>query len=609
MTTGYDRSSCPLPSKGIQSLIADALRDNWDREAFTEYKGATLLFRDVAERIARLHILFKETGIMPGDRIAICGRNSSGWAVACLAIMSYGAVAVPILHEFKPDNIHHIINHCEARMFFAAKHIWDHLVPDSMPAVEAVLSLESFSVFLSRNSALDSACSGLDGLFKSLFPNGFTKDDVCFTDADPESLAMINYTSGSTGFSKGVMLPCRSILNNRLFSTRAMYDFQAGYEVLSMLPMAHMYGFSFEFFYEFTKGCHIYFLNRLPSPRIIFEALGNIKPRLIVSVPLVIEKIVRKNVMPRLEKPLMKFLLKLPVAGNVMRRKIGQELVSAFGGRFFEVIIGGAAFSHEVEQFLASVNFPYTVGYGATECGPIITYQDKGSFVQGSCGVPAPNMEVRILSSDPQNIAGEIVCKGPNVMLGYYKDPEYTKQVIDEEGWFHTGDIGTMIDGRYLKITDRKKEIFKLSTGKYIAPQVLENKLNESDFINNSIVIGANEKFASAIIIPTFDTLHFWCAKHRIHYENNSEMISIPEVQKRIQEEVDIINKDLAEHERIHRIRLVNDEWTPQTGELSQTLKLRRAFVLKKYENLCRDIYNYNNKEHKEEELNKKKHE
>lgn len=504
MTTGYDRSSCPLPSKGIQSLIADALRDNWDREAFTEYKGATLLFRDVAERIARLHILFKETGIMPGDRIAICGRNSSGWAVACLAIMSYGAVAVPILHEFKPDNIHHIINHCEARMFFAAKHIWDHLVPDSMPAVEVVLSLESFSVFLSRNSALDSACSGLDGLFKSLFPNGFTKDNVCFTDADPESLAMINYTSGSTGFSKGVMLPCRSILNNRLFSTRAMYDFQAGYEVLSMLPMAHMYGFSFEFFYEFTKGCHIYFLNRLPSPRIIFEALGNIKPRLIVSVPLVIEKIVRKNVMPRLEKPLMKFLLKLPVAGNVMRRKIGQELVSAFGGRFFEVIIGGAAFSHEVEQFLASVNFPYTVGYGATECGPIITYQDKDSFVQGSCGVPAPNMEVRILSSDPQNIAGEIVCKGPNVMLGYYRNDELTAKTIDSDGWLHTGDLGVFDAKGNLYLKGRSKNMLLGPSGQNIYPEEIEDLLGNMNLVCESLVIQEGDKLV-ALVYPDFD--------------------------------------------------------------------------------------------------------
>ncbi len=547
MTAGYDRSNCPLPKQGIQTLISDALRNNWNREAFTDYKGATLRFSDVAIRIAKLHILFRESGIRPGDRIAICGRNSSNWAVSCLAILSYGAVIVPILHEFKPDNIHHIVNHSEARLLFAAKHIWDHLTPDSMPAVEGVLSLESFGIFISRDSDLDGACSNLDKLFGQTYANGFTSADIGFTDADPESLAMINYTSGSTGFSKGVMLPYRSLLNNRLFAARAMYGFQPGYTILSMLPMAHMYGFSFEFFYEFTMGCHIYFLNRLPSPKIIFEALGDIKPRLIVSVPLVIEKMIRKNVMPKFEKPLMKILLRLPVIGGTIRRKICQELVAAFGGQFFEVIIGGAAFSHEVEKFLASVHFPYTVGYGATECGPIITYQDKDSFVPGSCGIPAPNMEVRILSDDPQNIAGEIVCKGPNIMLGYYKNEELTAQTIDSDGWLHTGDLGVFDAKGNLFLKGRSKNMLLGPSGQNIYPEEIEDLLGNMNLVCESLVIQEGDKLI-ALVYPDYD---------------EARKLGTPEsgIAKIMEQNRSQLNASLPAYEQISEIRIREEEF------------------------------------------------
>ncbi len=547
MTSGYDSSNCPLPKQGIQTLISDALRNNWNNEAFTDYKGATLTFSDVAIRIAKLHILFRESGIKPGDRIAICGRNSSNWAVSCLAILSYGAVIVPILHEFKPDNIHHIVNHSEARLLFAAKHIWDHLTSDSIPAVEGVLSLESFGIFISRNEALDSACKNIDKLFGQEYENGFTSADVRFTDADPESLAMINYTSGSTGFSKGVMLPCRSLLNNRLFASRAMYGFQPGYTILSMLPMAHMYGFSFEFFYEFTMGCHIYFLNRLPSPKIIFEALGDIKPRLIVSVPLVIEKIIRKNVMPKFEKPFMKVLLGLPVIGGAIRRKICQELVAAFGGRFFEVIIGGAAFSHEVEQFLASVHFPYTVGYGATECGPIITYQDKDSFVPGSCGVPAPNMEVRILSDDPQNIAGEIVCKGPNVMLGYYRNDELTAQTIDSDGWLHTGDLGVFDAKGNLFLKGRSKNMLLGPSGQNIYPEEIEDLLGNMNLVSESLVIQEGDKLV-ALVYPDYDE-----ARKLGILENG--------IAKIMEQNRSQLNASLPTYEQISEVRIREEEF------------------------------------------------
>lgn len=547
MTTGYDRSSCPLPEKGIQSLIADALRDNWNREAFTDYKGATLLFRDVAMKIAKLHIVFQEAGIRPGDRVAICGRNSTNWAVACLATLSYGAVIVPILHEFKPDNIHHIVNHSEAKLFFAAKHIWDHLTPDEMTAIEGVLSLESFGAFLSRNKALDNAIDNLNDLFGKQYPKDFTSANVKYTDADPESLAMINYTSGSTGFSKGVMLPCRSILNNRLFAARAMYEFQPGYTILSMLPMAHMYGFSFEFFYEFTMGCHIYFLTRLPSPKIIFQALGDIRPRLIVSVPLVIEKIVRKNVMPQLEKPMMKLLLKLPVIGESIRRKVGAELVQAFGGQFFEVIVGGAAFSHEVEQFLASVHFPYTVGYGATECGPIITYQDKDSFVPGSCGVPAPNMEVRILSSDPQNIAGEIICKGPNVMLGYYRNEELTAQTIDSDGWLHTGDLGVFDAQGNLFLKGRSKNMLLGPSGQNIYPEEIEDLLGNMNLVCECLVIQEEEKIV-ALVYPDLE-------------EARKQGIQEDGIAKVMEQNRKQLNSSLPAYEQVAEMRILDEEF------------------------------------------------
>lgn len=547
ITTGYDSSNCPLPEKGIQTLIADSLRDNWNREALTDYKGATLLYRDIAIRIAKLHILFQESGIKPGDRIAICGRNSSNWAVACLAVLSFKAVAVPILHEFKPDNIHHIVNHCEARLLFSAKHIWDHLNAESMPSVEAVISLENFSPFLSRSSALDSASDNLNVLFGSRYPKDFTSADISFTDADLESPAMINYTSGSTGFSKGVVLPNRSLLNNRLFASRALYSFKAGDTVLSMLPMAHMYGFSFEFFHEFTMGCHVYILTRLPSPKIIFEAFSEIKPKLIVSVPLVIEKIIRKNVMPKLEKPVMKFLLMLPFIGSGIRRKVCNELTAAFGGNFYEVIIGGAAFSHEVEQCLASVHFPYTVGYGATECGPIITYQDKDSFVLGSCGIPAPNMEVRILSSDPQNIAGEIVCKGPNVMLGYYKNDELTAQTIDSDGWLHTGDLGVFDKDGNLFLKGRCKNMLLGPSGQNIYPEEIEDLLGNLNLVSESLVIQEGDKLV-ALVYPDFDA----AGKQGIQKSGITKIME----QNRKQ-----LNSSLPAYEQIAEIRIRDEEF------------------------------------------------
>lgn len=547
MTTGYDNNPCDFPQSSLPRLIAGALKDNWDRESLQDYKGSTLLYSDVARIIARLHILFDQAGIAKGDRIAICGRNSSNWAISCLAAMTYGAVTVPILHEFKPDSIHHIINHSEARLFFAAGHIWESLDTAQMTLVQGIIGLDNLELLWSRDNCLEQSFQQLDSLFEAKYHGSFTKAHVTYPDCDLESLAMINYTSGSTGFSKGVMLPYRSILNNRLFAGKAMYTFQPGYPVLSMLPMAHMYGFSFEFFYEFTMGCHIYFLTRTPSPKIIFKVLGEIRPRLIVSVPLVIEKIVRKNVMPKLETPTMRLLVKVPFVRDLILGKVRKELVQALGGRFYEVIIGGAALNREVEQVLAHARFPYTVGYGATECGPIITYQDKDSFIPGSCGKAVSNMEVRILSDDPQNVAGEIVCRGPNVMLGYYKNPELTARTIDADGWLHTGDLGVIDRDGNLYIKGRSKNLLLGPSGQNIYPEEIEDILNNMPLVGESLVIQEDDKLI-ALVYADQDTVQ----KQGYDSDKIAEILESDRQQ---------LNSKLPAYEQILEVRIQENEF------------------------------------------------
>lgn len=544
---GYDNSPTGFPETSLPTLLQTSIRSYWNLPAFTDYRGTTLMYRDVARKIAKLHILFQEMGLAAGDRIAICGKNSSNWATACFAALSYGAVIVPILHEFKADNIHHIVNHSEAKLFFAGEQIWDNLNEESMPAIEGLILLESFHIALSRNGKLSYAREHLNELFGRKYPKEFTPQDVNYAETDLESLAMINYTSGSTGFSKGVMLPYRSILSNHQFSGRAMYNFKTGDPVISMLPMAHMYGFSFELFYEFNKGCHIYFLTKLPSPKIIFQALGEIKPMLIVSVPLVIEKIIKKNILPKLETPQMRFLLKVPIVNDQILKKVREEMIEAFGGRFFEVIIGGAAFNHEVEQFLASIHFPYTVGYGVTECGPIITYQDKDSFVPGSCGKAAPNMEVKVLSEDPENIPGEIICRGPNVMLGYYKNDALTAETIDSEGWLHTGDLGVIDKDGNLYIKGRSKNLIVGPSGQNIYPEEIEDLLNNMNLVSESLVITENDKLV-ALIYPDFDE----AVKQGIPEEQIAGIL-----EKNRQE----INSTLPSYEQISAVRIYHEEF------------------------------------------------
>ena len=473
-----------------QSFIAfleDSIKKNWDLDALTDYKGATLQYKDVARKIEKLHIIFELSGIKQGDKIAVCGRNSSHWGVTFLAAVTYGAVIVPILHEFKSDNIHNIVNHSEARLLMVGDMVWENLNENAMPLLEGVILMNDYTLLVSRSSKLDYARDHLNELFGKKYPRNFRREHVSYRRDTPEELAVINYTSGTTSYSKGVMIPYRALWSNTQFAFDVL-KMNPGDKLVSMLPMAHMYGLAFEFLYEFCVGCHIYFLTRTPSPKIIFQAFSEVKPNLVVAVPLIIEKIIKKNVLPKLETPAMKILLKVPIINDKIKATVREQMINAFGGNFYEIIVGGAAFNQEIEQFLKSIDFPYTVGYGMTECAPIICYEDWKYFKLGSCGKAAPRMEVKILSPDPENIVGEIVCKGPNVMLGYYKNPEATAEAFTPDGWFRTGDLGEFDKDGWLYIKGRLKNMIVGPGGENIYPEDIESVLNSHVCIADSIV-------------------------------------------------------------------------------------------------------------------------
>ncbi len=488
------------------TYIERSVKENWDLDALTDYKGSTLQYKDVARKIEKLHILFENAGIRPGDKIALCGRNSAHWAVAFLATLSYGAVVVPILHEFKPEQVHNIVNHSEARLLFAGDVVWPTLDAEAMPHLEGIINIPDYSLLVSRTMSLTEAREHLNEYFGRKYPKYFRPEHVsyCHTTSG-EDLALINYTSGTTSNSKGVLVPYRAIWSNLLFAQEAMGPFvPRGGRVISILPMAHMYGMAFEFIFEFIQGCHIYFLTRVPSPKVIFMAFAEIKPDIVISVPLVVEKIIKKSVLPKLQSISMKLLLKLPVINSRIREKVCAELKEAFGGRFYEIIIGGAAINSEVEQFLYKIGFNFTVGYGATECAPIISYADWHDFRPGSCGRAAPRMEIRIDSPDPQHVAGEILTRGTNVMLGYYKNPEATAAVVDADGWYHTGDLGVMDADGYLYIRGRSKNMLLGASGQNIYPEEIEDKLNTYPYVSECIVIQRGEKLYG-LVHPDYD--------------------------------------------------------------------------------------------------------
>ena len=493
-----------IPS--FNALIQKSIIDNWDRDALTDFKGQTLQFHDVARKIEKLHILFENSGIQKGDKIALCGRNSSQWAVAFLATLTYGAIAVPILHEFNAEQVHNIVNHSEARLLFVGDHVATIIDPQAMPTLEGIINNPDYSLMVSRTDKLTYAREHLNELYGKKFPKYFRKEHVSYyIEQSPEELAVINYTSGTTGFSKGVMLPYRALWSNYDFAMSVLGDIiKAGDKVISMLPMAHMYGMAFEFIFEFLHGCHVYYLNRVPSPAIIAQALAEIKPRIVIAVPLIIEKIIRKKVFPKIQNNRMRLLLQMPVISKKVREMICQEVLKAFGGNMYEVIIGGAALNQEVERFLKRIDFPYTVGYGATECAPIICYRDWHTFAPGSCGRAALHQEVKIVSPDPQRIPGEILTKGPNVMLGYYKNPEATAETIDRNGWYHTGDLGTMDADGNVFINGRSKNMLLGPNGQNIYPEEIEDKLNSMTMVIESIVVQRDNKLV-ALVHPDMD--------------------------------------------------------------------------------------------------------
>ncbi len=493
----------------FNSLIEKSIKENWNADALTDYKGITLQYHDVARKIEKLHIMFESSGVQKGDKIALCGRNSAGWAAAFLATLTYGAVAVPILHEFTADQIHNIVNHSGAKLLFAGDVVSTQVDATKMPDIEGIIYIPDYSLLFSRADRLTFAREHLNEMFGKKYPKYFRAEHVeYYKEKSPEELALINYTSGTTGFSKGVMIPYRALWSNYDFACHVMgSNVGKGSNVLSILPMAHMYGMAFEFMYEFLRGCHIFYLTRVPSPAIIAKAFAEIHPAIVISVPLVIEKIVKKKIFPKIQNNRMRLLLNMPVISKKVRQTIKEQVVKSFGGNFFEVIIGGAAFNQEVESFLHRIEFPYTVGYGATECAPIICYADYREFVPGSCGKAAIHNEVRIDSPDPENIAGEILVKGLNVMLGYYRNEEATRETIDKDGWYHTGDLGVMDADGNVFIKGRSKYMLLGANGQNIYPEEIEDKLNSMTLVNESIVIQEGDKLVG-LVHPDIDEAH-----------------------------------------------------------------------------------------------------
>jgi long-chain acyl-CoA synthetase len=507
ITFAHKLQNCAMESiPSFNSIIEKSIVDHWDLDALTDYKGATLQYKDVARKIEKLHILFENSGVKEGDKIALCGRNSANWGVAFLAILSYGAIAVPILHEFKSEQIHNIVNHSEAKLLFAGDIAWTELNAESMPNIEGVINIPDYSLLLSRTDKLTYAREHLNEMFGKKYPKYFRKEHVHYYKDSSEELALINYTSGTTGFSKGVMIPYRAIISNMDFA-RNVIHLEPESNTISILPMAHMYGMSFEFIFEFSRGCHIFFLTRIPSPQIIAQAFADVKPALIIAVPLIIEKIIRKKVFPIIQTNLMKVLMNMPVINKKIRERICEQVSNAFGGNFYEIIVGGAAFNQEVEAFLHKIGFKYTVGYGATECAPIIAYADWKDIRLGSCGRQVVNMEVKVLSPDPQHIPGEIVAKGANVMLGYYKNDIATNETIDKDGWYHTGDLGVMDEDGYIYIKGRSKNMLLGASGQNIYPEEIEDKLNSMTLVNESLVIQEGDKLIG-LIHPDYDEAH-----------------------------------------------------------------------------------------------------
>lgn len=528
------------------ALIEQSIKTNWYLNALTDYKGITLQYRDVARKIEKIHILLENAGIEKGDKIAICGRNSAHWTVTYLAVITYGAVVVPILHEFKADQVHNIVNHSEARLLFVGDQIWENLNEAAMPHLEGIIELKDFGVPVSRSEKLAYARDHLNEIFGHKFPCRFRPDDISYEKEKSEDLAIINYTSGTTGYSKGVMLPYRSILSNVLYCKEKI-GLKAGDSVVSMLPLGHVFGMTFDFLYGFTAGAHLWFLTRMPSPKIIAESFAEIRPRVIACVPLIVEKIFKKNILPKVDNKLGKLLLHVPIISDKIKELIKQKAMEVFGGNFIEIIIGGAPFNAEVEAFLKMIDFPYTIAYGMTECGPIICHSHWTELKLASCGKVAARMEAKVLSPNPSAIAGELVCRGANLMLGYYKNEEATRQVIDTEGWLHTGDMATIDEDGNVFIKGRCKNLLLTSSGQNIYPEEIESKLNNMPYVSESLIILQQDKLVGLIYPDSDDAF--------AHGLSQSDLVRVME-ENRLE-----LNKQLPASSQIARFKLYPEEF------------------------------------------------
>ena len=531
----------------VNKLFQEAFKKNWDRPAISNYQGMTLHYRDVARRIEKLHIMFEECGLQVGDKVALCSRNQANWAVAFLAAMTYGAVPVPLLHEFKSANIHHLVNHSEAKILFVDEVIWEGLSESEMPDLQAIIQVNTFKLLYAGDDRIREAREHLNELFGRKYPNVFEPSALNYYEDSADELALINYTSGTSGFSKGVMIPYRAIFSNIQFAREVLPGLDSTKSVVSMLPSAHMYGLMFELLYELSVGAHVHFLSRVPSPKIIMQALAEVKPYIIVAVPLIIEKIYKNKLKPLLEKEGIKFLMKLPVLNQILLDKIKAELTTAFGGEFYEVIIGGAAFNKEVEAFFKKMNFPFTVGYGMTECAPIITYDDWKVEKLNSCGKAVVNMEVRIASADPQNIPGEIQVKGANVFLGYYKNEEATQEVLTEDGWFRTGDMGVIDAEGSLFIKGRTKCMILGPSGQNIYPEEVETVVNSQPYVVDSLVIEDNGGL-TALIYPDFP-------------QGARDGMKQEEFVKYLEGTLTELNKELPNYAKLKKIEVMSEDF------------------------------------------------
>lgn len=532
--------------KSVNKLIEKSIKENWDRDALSNYQGVTLKYKDVAQRIKFLHIAFEKCGLKKGDKVALCSRNQANWGVCFLASLTYGAVPVPILHEFKAESIHYLVNHSDAKVFFVDEVIWEGLSESEMPGLEVIVQMNTLKFIYARNQEFQTIRDKITDIFNGMFPDGFTRDDVSYYEDSADELALINYTSGTSGFSKGVMIPYRALYSNIMFATLdAEPQLDCNSKVVAMLPSAHMYGMMFEFLFEMTIGMHVHFLTRIPSPKIIMQAFADIHPDIIIAVPLIIEKVYKSKLKPILDRN--KLFFKLPIIDKVLERKVRNELVSSFGGKFEEIILGGAAFNPEVEAFFHKIGFPYTVGYGMTECAPIITYAhwDKAKLL--SCGKAAMNMQIRVDSPDPENVPGEVQVYGPNVFLGYYKNEEATKSAFTDDGWFRTGDIGVIDKDGYLFLRGRSKCMILGANGQNIYPEELEAVINNVTYVVESLVI-EDKGGLTALIYPDY-------------HQGELDGLDAAMLEKRLTDALPEINRILPAYAQVRRIEFMPEDF------------------------------------------------